>query len=152
MLFCMAVGAQRDGVAITRLYAGTPIGSGPHMGGLGGRGFAAGDAGQLPHKSEVLQPPARVGLALAASHRARDARRGHRSEITRGFAPQHSTRWIEPSADCFPGHGVISRLARNAAFSASLPWGTGTSLAAWIFSMTRSIKRLKLCNSRSRAS
>src|SRR5215472_12191861 len=152
MLFRMAGGAQRDGVPIARLYADTTISSGPHMRGFGGRGFAAGDTRQLPDKSQVLHPAASVGLALVACHRVRDARRGHRSEITRGFAPQHSTRWIEPSGDWFAHHGVISRLARNAAFSANFPCGTGTSFVARIFSMTRSIKRLKLCNSRSSAS
>src|SRR5215469_9789017 len=143
MLLSVTGGAQWDGVAITRLYADTPIGSGPHMRRLGWRGFAARDARQLPDKSEVLQPPARVGLALAASHRARDARRGHRLEIAGGFAARCSMKQMGPSADCFPGHGVISRLARNAAFSASLPCGTGTSFVARIFSMTRSIKQVE---------
>jgi hypothetical protein len=74
----MAGGAQRDAVAITRLYADTTIGSGPQMRGLGRRGFAARNTGQLPDKSEVLDPPTKVGRALVASHRARNARGRHR--------------------------------------------------------------------------
>ena len=46
--------------------------------GLGRRGFAARDTGQLPDKSEVLHPPTKVGRALVASHRARNARGRHR--------------------------------------------------------------------------
>jgi hypothetical protein len=37
-------------------------------------------------------------------------------------------------------HGDSSRLARSAAFNASLPCGTGGSFVARIFSITRSIK------------
>src|SRR5215469_10766300 len=151
MLLSVTGGAQRDGVAITRFYADTAIGSGSHMRGLGGRGFAARDARQLPDKSEVLHPSTKVWLALAASHRERDARRGHRLEIAGGFRARHSMKRMGPSGNWSANHGVISRLARNAAFNANFPCGTGTSFVARIFSMTRSIKRLKLCNSRLRA-
>jgi hypothetical protein len=44
-------------------------------------------------------------------------------------------------------YGAISRLARNAAFNAKLPCGIGTSYVARIFSMTRSVKKLKICSS-----
>src|SRR5262249_54126483 len=97
------------------------------MRGLGGHGFAARDTRQLPDKSEVLHSPTSVGLALAARNGERDARRGHRLEIAGGFAARHSMKRMGPSADCFPGHGVISRLAWNAAFSANFPSMTDTS-------------------------
>jgi hypothetical protein len=47
-------------------------------------------------------------------------------------------------------HGTISRLARSAAFNANPPCGTGISYVARIFSMTLSIKKLKIRSSRSR--
>jgi len=65
MLFGMAGGAQRNGVAIARFDRDTAIGSGPHMRGLRRRGFAAGDAGELTDKGQVLHPPTQVRLGLA---------------------------------------------------------------------------------------
>src|SRR5215472_12448996 len=146
MLSRMAVGAQRNGVAIARLHADTAIGSSAHMRRLRRRCFAARHAGQLPDKSQMLTAPTKVELALTASHRARDARGGHQREAPDGFGPVHRRRWFRPSENWFASHGVISRLARNAAFNANCPWGSGMSLVARIFSMTRSINNLKLCN------
>jgi hypothetical protein len=44
-------------------------------------------------------------------------------------------------------HGTASRLARSAALSANLLGGTGNSCVARIFSITLSIKKLKICSS-----
>jgi hypothetical protein len=51
----------------------------------------------------------------------------------------------------FLAQGTVSRLARNAAFNAKPPCGIGTSYVARIFSITRSIKKLKIYNSRASA-
>jgi len=76
----MAGGAQRNRVAIARLHANTTIGSGAHMRGFRGRGFAAGDAGELTDKTKVLraQTQMRLRLGRGARHRSGDAGRGHR--------------------------------------------------------------------------
>jgi hypothetical protein len=44
-------------------------------------------------------------------------------------------------------HGIASRLARSAALSANLLGGIGNSCVVRIFSMTLSIKKLKICSS-----
>jgi len=80
MLFGMAGGAQRNGVAIARFHPDTAIGSGAHMRGLRRRGSTAGDARKLTDKSQVLQPPTQVRLGLAARNGAGDARDGHMSQ------------------------------------------------------------------------
>jgi len=58
----------------------------------------------------------------------------------------HPCSLIRPTVGCLR-HGVISRLARNAAFNAKLPCGIGNSYVARFFSMTFSIKKLKICSS-----
>jgi hypothetical protein len=57
MLFRVAGGTQRDGVAIAWFHPYPTIGSGPHMRGLRRRCFAAGYAGELTQKSQVLHSP-----------------------------------------------------------------------------------------------
>ena len=66
MLLVMARGAQRNGVAIGRLHPDTSIGSRAHMCGFRWRCFAAGDAGELADKSQVLPSPMQFRLGLAA--------------------------------------------------------------------------------------
>jgi len=66
MLFRMAGGAQRNGVAIPWFHPHPTIGSCPHMRRLRRRCFAAGYAGELTDKSQVLHPTVRAGLGLAA--------------------------------------------------------------------------------------
>jgi hypothetical protein len=51
MLFCMASGAQWNGVTIARFHPCTTISSGPHMRGFRWRCFAAGYARELTDKS-----------------------------------------------------------------------------------------------------
>ena len=80
MLSCMAGGAERNCVAIARLHPYTPIGSGAHMRGFRGRGFAAGDARELADKSEVLLPSAQMRFGFRTRYGAGDAGYGHRSE------------------------------------------------------------------------
>ena len=48
MLFGMADGTQRNGVAITRFHRRTTVSTGADMRGFRGRGFAAGDGGHRP--------------------------------------------------------------------------------------------------------
>ena len=76
----MAGGAERNCVAIARLHPYTTIGSGAHMRGFRGRGFAAGDARELADKSEVLLPTAQMRLGFWARYGAGDAGYGHRSK------------------------------------------------------------------------
>jgi len=63
VLFCMAGGAQRNGVAIARLPPYTTIGSCPHMRGVRWRCFAAGDTGSWRTKARCC-PPKQVRLGL----------------------------------------------------------------------------------------
>src|SRR5215831_18370533 len=80
MLFRVTGAAQWDGVAIFGLHCHTTVGACTHMRGMGWRCLAAGYAGQLPNKSQVLRAPARVRLRPARCYGARDARNGHRSK------------------------------------------------------------------------
>jgi hypothetical protein len=66
MLFRVAGGAQRNGVAIGRLHPDTATGSCTHVRGLRWRRFAAGDAGELTDKSQVLPSPMQFRPGLAA--------------------------------------------------------------------------------------
>jgi hypothetical protein len=70
MLFCVAGGAQRYGVAIVRLHPYTPRGSGSHLRRLRRRCLPAGDARELTAKRQVLHPPTQVRLGLAARYGA----------------------------------------------------------------------------------
>jgi hypothetical protein len=106
MLFHMAGRAQRDGVAIARLHADTAIGSGTHMRGLGWCGFAAGDARQLPDKGQVLPPSTKIGLTLAARHRARDARGGRwHQKLPEGSQPGTARDGLSRARIGFPVTG-----------------------------------------------
>jgi len=128
MLLGMAGGAQRNGVAITRFDPDATIGSSAHMRGLRRRGSAASDARELTDKSQVLHPPTQVRLGFAARYDAWDAGCWHRFERISGCL----------SSGAVLVHGTVPRLARSAAFNANPPCGTGTSVVARIFSMTRS--------------
>jgi hypothetical protein len=148
MLFRMTGCAKRNGVAIAWFDACPTIGSGTHMRGLGWRRFAARDTGEPPDKSQVLSPPMRSGLGLrfatvrgirgggiargipSGSMFARSVRRI--AKIASRISPVAKIRLLR--------HWTIPTLACNAAFSANLPCGTGTSYLARIFSITRSIK------------
>src|SRR5262249_36127242 len=77
MLFCMACGAERNRITIAWLYADAAVGSGPHMRGLRRGSFAAGDAGKLTNKAEMLAASTRTGLRFAAREIAGNARGGH---------------------------------------------------------------------------
>jgi hypothetical protein len=79
MLFRMAGGAQRNSVAIARFYPYTTIGSCTHMCGVRWRCFAAGDAGELPDKSQVMHLPTQVRFGFASRYSAGNAGSGHRS-------------------------------------------------------------------------
>jgi hypothetical protein len=80
MLFGMAGGTQRNGVAITRFHGRTTVSSGAHMRGFRGRGFTAGDARELADKSEVLLPSTQMRLEFRTRYDAGDAGCGHRSQ------------------------------------------------------------------------
>ena len=73
MLSGMTGGAQGNGVAIGRLDPYATIGSRTHMRGFRWRCFAAGDAGKLTDKSQVLPSPMQVRLGLAARYGLGDA-------------------------------------------------------------------------------
>jgi hypothetical protein len=93
MLFRMTGTAQWDGVAIARLHPFTTVGTYTNMRGLRWRWFATGYAGQLSNKSQVLHPPAQVGLGLAMCYAARDTRNGHWSKglpAPSGSGPQQA--------------------------------------------------------------
>jgi hypothetical protein len=96
MLLFMTGGAQRNSIAIARFHPGTAIGSGPHMRSLRRRCLAAGYAGKLTDKSQVLHAPTEVRLGLATRYDVGDARCGHRSEGSPAHSRSGATlRWIE---------------------------------------------------------
>jgi hypothetical protein len=131
------------------------------MRGLRGSRFAAGDAGKLSDKGQVLCVPPEIRLGLAARHYARDAGCGHElrhkfnevwslgsaptREIVATTVPDAAGRCPDETGDIpqpqgLADHGLISTLARSAALSASLLGGIGSSFVARIFSITRSMK------------
>jgi hypothetical protein len=113
--------------------------------------FAVGDAGKLPDKSQVPYPPTHIRLGFAGRQGAGDAGAGIgvRNCLGVGFGRVISSDSRYRKSN-FSVYGTVSRLARKAAFNAKLPRAIGTSYVPRIFSMTRSIKKLKICSSRSR--
>jgi hypothetical protein len=70
MLSGVTGGAQRNRVAITRLDPNATIGSRTHMRSFRWCRFAAGYAGKLTDKGQVLRPPKQVRLRLAGRYAA----------------------------------------------------------------------------------
>jgi hypothetical protein len=91
MLFRMAAGAQRNGVAIGRLHSDPAVASRTHMRGLRWRCFAAGDTRKLTDKGQVLHMPVQVWLGLATRYGLGDARARHCSQ-------ELSARWCSAQA------------------------------------------------------
>ena len=98
MLFRVTGRAERNRVAIARFHPYTAIGSSPHVRGLRWRGFTAGDAGELPDKSQMPDLPVQVRLRLVARYAARDARSGHRSKELRAYSRSDTLQhgWFKP--------------------------------------------------------
>jgi hypothetical protein len=77
MLSGVTGGAQRNRVAIARLDPDPTIGSCTHMRSFRWCCFAAGDAGKLTDKGQVLHPPTQVRTGLAGGQGTGNARGGH---------------------------------------------------------------------------
>ena len=73
MLSAVTGGAQGNRVAITRLDRYATIRSRTDMSSFRWCCFAAGYAGKLTHKSQVLHPPTQIRLGLVARSGAEDA-------------------------------------------------------------------------------
>jgi hypothetical protein len=148
MLSGVTGGAQWNGVAIARLDPDPTIGSCRHMRASAGAALPQATQGSCRTKARCRTRLPTSGLGLPG-----DRMRGIWAA---GIGVRNCWRVglscsISSASAAYKIHWTVSRLARNAAFNPRLPCGTGTSYVVRIFSTTRSIKKLNICSSRSRA-
>jgi len=91
MLSRVTCGAQGHGVTIGRLHPNTTIGSCPHMRGLRWRCFAAGNAGELTDKSQVVHSPTKARPGLAGRSGVGDAGRRHQAYLLSTLKEGHGS-------------------------------------------------------------